>query len=141
MSTWKDNNVVPLLCVGETLEERQANRTDRVVKRQLEAGLTLLHDPDYHHISIAYEPVWAIGTGEVATLDQIVAAHATIRKFLTAKVGSEISETVRILYGGSVKPDNATSIMNLAEVDGLLVGGASLRPDTFIPIIEYDNDS
>lgn len=133
-----DTGVVPMLCVGETSDERNNNRTDRVIKRQLEAGLTLLHSDEYHHISIAYEPVWAIGTGEVATLEQISAAHSTIRKFLCTKVGTEVSETVRILYGGSVTPANATSIMALPEVDGLLVGGASLKPDTFIPIIEFN---
>lgn len=136
-----DTGVVPMLCVGESLDERNTNRTDRVLKRQLEAGLLLLKGEEYHHISIAYEPVWAIGTGEVATLDQISAAHTTIRKYLITKVGEEIAETVRILYGGSVKPDNAGTIMALPEVDGLLVGGASLKPDTFIPIIEFNSGS
>jgi triosephosphate isomerase len=136
-----DTGLAPMLCVGETLDERSNNRTDRVIKRQLEAGLLLLKDEEYHHISIAYEPVWAIGTGEVATLDQISAAHTTIRKYLITKVGAEIAETVRILYGGSVQPDNAGTIMALPEVDGLLVGGASLKPDTFIPIIEFNSGS
>jgi triosephosphate isomerase len=81
--------------------------------------------------------VWAIGTGETATLEQVEQAHTTIRKWLTSKVG-EAAETVRILYGGSVKPDNAKDIMALEPVDGLLVGGASLQAETFLPIIEYD---
>ncbi|MCA8956885.1 MAG: triose-phosphate isomerase, partial [Planctomycetes bacterium] len=81
----------------------------------------------------------AIGTGEVATLEQIGAAHACIRKFLAAKIEAEIAQTVRVLYGGSVKPDNAAAIMALPDVDGLLVGGASLKPDTFIPIVEFDS--
>jgi len=136
-----DTGVVPMLCVGETLDERGHNRTDRVLKRQLEAGLALLRDEEYHHISIAYEPVWAIGTGEVASLEQISAAHATVRKYLATKVDHEVAETVRILYGGSVNPENAGAIMSLPEVDGLLVGGASLKPDTFIPIIEFNSGS
>lgn len=136
-----DTGVVPMLCVGETLDERRNNRTDRVIKRQLEAGLTLLKSDEYHHISIAYEPVWAIGTGEVATLEQISAAHRTVRKYLTSKVDQETAETVRILYGGSVSPDNARSIMALPEVDGLLVGGASLKPDTFVPIIDFNTET
>ena len=134
-----EHGVLPILCVGETLDERKANRTDRVVKRQLESGLALLQPEEYHLVSIAYEPVWAIGTGEVATLDQVASAHATVRKFLTSKVGADTASTVRVLYGGSVKPDIATALMALPEVDGLLVGGASLQADTFIPIIEYDS--
>ena len=89
-------------------------------------------------VPIAYEPVWAIGTGETATLDQVDAAHATIRKWLTQKVAGE-AESIRILYGGSVKPDNAGDLMSLDSVDGLLVGGASLAPESFLPIIEYDS--
>jgi triosephosphate isomerase len=132
------HDVLPILCLGETADERQANRTDRVIKRQLEAGFALIVPEQFHLVGIAYEPVWAIGTGEVATLEQIAAAHGTIRKFLNTKIGEEMSQLVRILYGGSVGPDNASAIMSLPEVDGLLVGGASLKPDTFIPIIEYD---
>jgi triosephosphate isomerase len=132
------HSVLPILCVGETLDERKANRTDRVIKRQLEAGFALIEPVQYHLVSIAYEPVWAIGTGEVANLDQIAAAHGTIRKFIATKIDEDMAAHVRILYGGSVGPDNATSIMSVPDVDGLLVGGASLKPDTFIPIIEFD---
>ncbi len=134
-----DADLMPVLCVGETLEERKANRTERVLKRQLEAGLQTVLEKELHCACIAYEPVWAIGTGEVATTDQIDAAHACIRKFMASTFSEDAAQSVRILYGGSVKPDNAGSIMSLAEVDGLLVGGASLQPDTFIPIIEYDS--
>ena len=130
--------MLPILCVGETLEERQGNRTDRVIKRQLEAGFALIEPPQYHLVSIAYEPVWAIGTGEVANLDQIASAHDTVRKFLSTRIDEDMAAQVRILYGGSVSPDNATSIMSVPDVDGMLVGGASLKPDTFIPIIEFD---
>jgi triosephosphate isomerase (TIM) len=132
------HGVLPILCVGETLDERQANRTDRVIKRQLEAGFALIDPEQYHLVSIAYEPVWAIGTGEVANLDQIASAHGTVRKFLSTKIEADMASQVRILYGGSVSPDNAASIMSVPDVDGMLVGGASLQPDTFIPIIEYN---
>lgn len=133
-----DADLLPIYCIGETLDERKANRTDRVLKKQLEAGFELVKDEDAHRITVAYEPVWAIGTGETASLEQVEAAHATIRKWLTSKVGAE-AETVRVLYGGSVKPDNAKDLMAIEAVDGLLVGGASLAPETFLPIIEYDS--
>ena len=132
-----DIDLQPIFCIGEKLEERKSKRTDRVLKKQLESGFAHVKPEDAHRISIAYEPVWAIGTGETATLEQVDLAHATIRKWLTSKVGEE-AETVRILYGGSVKPDNAKDIMALESVDGLLVGGASLQAETFLPIIEYD---
>ncbi len=134
-----DNNLMPVLCVGETLDERKANRTDRVIKRQLDSGLTLVEDHEVRRITIAYEPVWAIGTGEVATPEQVAAAHSTVRKFISNKFGSDASAAVRILYGGSVNPDNASKLMAVDGVDGLLVGGASLKADTFIPIIEFDS--
>jgi triosephosphate isomerase (TIM) len=132
-----DADLQPIFCVGETLDERNANRTDRVLKKQLESGLERVTAEDAHHITIAYEPVWAIGTGETASIEQVDRVHTMIRKWLSAKVGDE-AETVRILYGGSVKPDNAKDIMALDSVDGLLVGGASLQAETFLPIIEYD---
>ena len=133
-----DADLLPIYCIGEKLEERKANRTDRVLKKQLEAGLDQVKPDDAHRVTVAYEPVWAIGTGETATLDQVEAAHATIRKWLGSKLGDE-AETVRILYGGSVKPDNARQLMGLEGVDGLLVGGASLAAETILPIIEYDS--
>jgi triosephosphate isomerase len=133
-----DTNLLPILCVGETLDERKANRTDRVLKRQLDSGLTLMEEQDVRRIVIAYEPVWAIGTGEVATPEQVLAAHATIRKFIGNKFGPDAADAIRILYGGSVSPDNATQLMAIEGVDGLLVGGASLKADTFIPILEFE---
>ena len=132
-------NLLPVLCIGETIEERKANRTDRVLRRQLDAGLDGVTERDARRITIAYEPVWAIGTGEVATVDQVSAAHRFIRKWFGGKLGAEAAGLVRLLYGGSVKPDNARELMAIEDVDGLLVGGASLKPDTFIPIIEYDH--
>jgi triosephosphate isomerase len=134
-----EHDLLPVLCVGETLDERRANRTDRVVKRQLESGIDGVDAAAARRLTIAYEPVWAIGTGEVATTDQVDSAHRFIRKWLSNKLGAEAASLIRILYGGSVKPDNAGALMAIDDVDGLLVGGASLKPDTFIPIIEYDS--
>jgi triosephosphate isomerase len=133
-----DGDLMPIYCIGEMLDERKANRTDRVLKKQLDAGIGQLKPEDAHRVSVAYEPVWAIGTGETATLEQVDAAHATIRKWLSSKLGAE-AETVRILYGGSVKPDNARALMAVESVDGLLVGGASLAAESFLPIIEYNS--
>jgi triosephosphate isomerase len=109
-----------------------------VLKRHLETGLEKIRVEDTHRLTIAYEPVWAIGTGETATGDQIALAHRTIRKWLVQRVGETAANLIRILYGGSVKPDNARELMAVDSVDGLLVGGASLQADTFLPIIEYD---
>jgi len=133
-----DTDLLPIYCIGETLDERKGNRTDRVLKRQLESGFEKVKHEDSHRITVAYEPVWAIGTGETATSEQIDQAHKTIRKWLVQRVGEEPAVMVRILYGGSVKPDNAKELMSIQSVDGLLVGGASLQADTFLPIIEYD---
>ena len=108
-----------------------------MIKTQLEGALIGVTAEAADVLVVAYEPVWAIGTGETASLDQVNAAHATIRKWLTQRVAEE-ADAVRILYGGSVKPDNAADLMALESVDGLLVGGASLAPETFLPIIEYD---
>jgi triosephosphate isomerase len=132
------HHLLPVLCIGETLEERKGNRTERVLRRQLDAGLDSVEESAARRITIAYEPVWAIGTGEVATPEQADSAHRFIRKWVTNKLGAEAASVIRILYGGSVAPDNAAGLMVLEDVDGLLVGGASLKPDTFIPIIEYD---
>lgn len=133
-----ENDLLPVLCIGEKIEERKSNRTDRVLRRQLDAGLEGVASENAHRLTVAYEPVWAIGTGEVATTEQVDAAHRFIRKWLNNKLGADAAGIVRILYGGSVTPDNAGQLMAIEDVDGLLVGGASLKPDTFIPIIEYD---
>jgi triosephosphate isomerase len=133
-----DHDLLPIYCVGETLDERKSNRTDRVLKRQLESGMDKIRTEDAHRITIAYEPVWAIGTGETATSDQVALAHRAIRKWLATRFGDDAANLIRILYGGSVKPDNAKELMAVDSVDGLLVGGASLQAETFLPIIEYD---
>jgi triosephosphate isomerase len=132
------HHLLPVLCVGETIEERRANRTERVLKKQLEAGFEFIRPQEMHRVTVAYEPVWAIGTGEVATSDQIAAAHACIRKWVKSKLGDGAAEILRILYGGSVKPDNIKAIMAVSDVDGALVGGASLKAEQFLPIIEFE---
>lgn len=133
-----DCDLLPVLCIGETLDERSHNRTDRILKKQLESGLSAVQATETRRLTIAYEPVWAIGTGEVATPEQIAAAHALIRKWVGTKLGGDAAATIRILYGGSVTPDNVKGIMASPDVDGVLVGGASLKPDTFLPIIEFE---
>jgi triosephosphate isomerase len=129
------NQLRPILCVGETLAERQAGRATAVITRQLRVALKGLDKSAIENIEIAYEPVWAIGTGHNATSQQISRVHERIRKFLTSTFGSSNGEAVRILYGGSVKPENAPEILQTPEVNGLLVGGASLKAETFLPIV------
>lgn len=133
-----DSDLLPIYCVGETLDERKGNKTERVLKRQLESGFEKIRTEDAHRLTIAYEPVWAIGTGETATGEQVAQSHRTIRKWLGQRIGEEAANLIRILYGGSVKPDNCRELMAIDSVDGLLVGGASLQAETFLPIIEYD---
>ena len=125
-----------VLCVGELLSEREAGQTDRILDIQLGGGLADIGVGDAEGIVIAYEPVWAIGTGVTATPDQAESAHAHIRKWVANRYNTEFSDLVRILYGGSVKPDNAESLLQQSNVDGALVGGASLRADSFVPIID-----
>ena len=127
------HGLVPVLCVGETLEERRAGRVDEVVLRQLDAALPAL-GPGKGRFLIAYEPVWAIGTGETATPADASAAHATIRARLEEELGGAEAVRVPILYGGSVKPDNAAELLAASDVDGVLVGGASLDPESFATI-------
>ena len=124
----------PIMCVGETLEEREAGRTDDVLSRQTRAGLEGAEIPE--GFIIAYEPVWAIGTGRAATADDAEQAISHIRREVAAAAGDAKAATVRILYGGSVTPDNISQFMERAEIDGGLVGGASLKADVFSAIIE-----
>ena len=128
------HGLVPVLCVGETLEERRAGRVDEVILRQLDAALSAL-DAEGARFLLAYEPVWAIGTGETATPGDASAAHATLRARLTDAMGAARAGRVPILYGGSVKPDNAEELLAAENVDGVLVGGASLDPDSFAAIV------
>jgi triosephosphate isomerase len=124
-----------ILCVGELIEERRADRVHEVLERQLQAGLKdVPRDIEPERLSVAYEPVWAIGTGEVAGPAEIVAAHDFIRKVLVSMFGEKANE-MRILYGGSVKPANCAEIIALDNVDGVLVGGASLQGQSFSEIV------
>jgi len=125
-----DNDLVPLLCVGEKLDEREAGRTLDVVRRQFDAGVAGLDAAGVRRIVVAYEPVWAIGTGKVARPEDAQHVHAFLRQVLDAKAAGS-SGTVRILYGGSVKPDNAAGLFAQGDVDGFLVGGASLKGADF----------
>lgn len=125
-------NLMPMLCVGETLAEREAGRTNDVIIRQLRAGLA--ERDATKKITIAYEPVWAIGTGRVATPEQANEAHLTLRSTLREIGGESLAAMTPILYGGSVKPDNANEIAKQSEVDGFLVGGASLEIDSFLAL-------
>lgn len=127
-----------ILCVGETKEEREAGKTQSVVKSHLTGGLDGVSAQDLlKSITIAYEPVWAIGTGLNATVDQAVEVHKFIRATLDTAYGAGTSEKVRILYGGSVKPDNIDGFMATADIDGALVGGASLEAESFIRIVDF----
>lgn len=128
--------LVPILCVGETLDERDAGQTLARIEVQLRKGLYGLSAADVDKLVIAYEPVWAIGTGRVATPEQAQEVHAYIRSYLSQHFG-EVADRVRILYGGSVKPDNIAGIMAKPDVDGALVGGASLSAEEFLRIVRY----
>jgi triosephosphate isomerase len=124
-----------ILCVGETLAERQADRTEAVLDTQLMESLAEVKAESLGRLVIAYEPVWAIGTGQNATPDQAQQAHAFLRRQIRNKFGEEIARTLPIQYGGSVKPDNAASLMGQPDVDGALVGGASLHAEQFLAIV------
>jgi triosephosphate isomerase (TIM) len=125
----------PLLCVGETLPEWDENRVEEVLERQLRKGLGECSPQDLNHVVIAYEPVWAIGTGRTATAAQAQEAHAFIRSVVASVFDFMTAEGVRIQYGGSVKPENAQELMRQKDVDGALVGGASLDPHSFAQIV------
>jgi triosephosphate isomerase (TIM) len=124
-----------ILCVGETLDERQAKKTAGVIRRQLRIALKGLTKTDIANSEIAYEPVWAIGTGQNATPQQISQVHRQIRNCLIRWFGPSAGKQARILYGGSVKPENVESLMAVEEIGGFLVGGASLQSETFLPIV------
>jgi triosephosphate isomerase len=126
-----------ILCVGETLAEREKKATESVIGRQLERGLSGVQARELARITLAYEPVWAIGTGHNATPEQASAAHAYLRGVLSSLYHEGGAENVRIQYGGSVKPSNAASLLSAPDVDGCLVGGASIAADTFLPLLSY----
>ena len=129
--------LVAICCVGEVLEEREAGLTDDVLRRQCVRAFHAISARKAAKLVVAYEPVWAIGTGKTATPELAAQAHAVIRREAAEVFGEEFAAQLRILYGGSVKPDNATSLMSQEEIDGALVGGASLDPTSFAGIIKY----
>ena len=129
--------LTPIVCVGEVLEEREAGLTDDVLRRQCTRALAKISGKKAAKLVIAYEPVWAIGTGKTATPAIASDAHSLIRGEVAKALGDELANNLRILYGGSVKPDNAKALMSEEEIDGALVGGASLDPKSFTAIVKY----
>lgn len=127
--------LTPIVCVGETLAERQAERTTAVVREQIEGSLANLTADQVVKLVIAYEPVWAIGTGVVATPEQAEAVHADLRKLLETRYTTTVASSVRIQYGGSVNAENAATLLGQPNIDGALVGGASLKADGFMAIV------
>lgn len=126
-----------ILCVGETLAEREGGKAESVVTEQVTKGLAGIQESDLKRVTIAYEPVWAIGTGKNATPEDADAIHAVIRRVLGRLYSSSAAEAMLIQYGGSVKPENAKSLMNMPNIDGALVGGAALKLETFVPIVMF----
>jgi triosephosphate isomerase len=128
----------PVVCVGELLEEREAGNSEQVVERQVKAALSGISPDQMKKMVIAYEPVWAIGTGKVATPEIADAMHKSIRNVIKALFGGGVAESVPVLYGGSVKPDNIAGLFSLDDIDGVLVGGASLKAKSFLDIIHVE---
>ena len=142
MVNWKlkaaiAHDLTPIVCVGETLDKRQTGLTEAVLRWQIACALNGVEPESTGKLIIAYEPVWAIGTGSTATPMQVEEAHKIIRREVGARIGDERAEATRILYGGSVKPENTAKLMAQPDIDGALVGGASLDPETFCKIIKY----
>lgn len=132
-----ENGLTPIVCVGEKLAERESGNTEAVLVEQFTGGIGGLTSEQFAKIVIAYEPVWAIGTGKTATPQMAADAHRIIRREVGARFGEDAAGKVRILYGGSVKPDNVAKLMAEKEIDGALVGGASLDPESFAKIVNY----
>lgn len=142
MVNWKlkaalSHHLTPVVCVGESLEKRQSGLTAAVLRWQIACALNGIESETSDPVVIAYEPIWAIGTGVTASPDQAQEAHAIIRAEIAAILGEERAQAMRILYGGSVKPENASMLMAQPDIDGALVGGASLDPETFLRIVTY----
>jgi triosephosphate isomerase len=130
-------SLIPIVCIGETLAERETEKTLAVIEQQLKEGLKGLSLEEMENVIIAYEPVWAIGTGKTATPDQAQEVHHFIRDLIARIFSKEIADDTRILYGGSVKPDNVDHLMTQLDIDGALVGGASLKADAFARIVKF----
>ena len=142
MVNWKlkaalAHGLTPVVCVGESLEKRQSGLTAAVLRWQIACALNGIEPESSESLIIAYEPIWAIGTGSTATPNQAQEAHGIIRREVAEILGNERAETTRILYGGSVKPENTSMLMSQPDIDGALVGGASLDPETFCRIVKY----
>jgi triosephosphate isomerase (TIM) len=130
------HGLTPIVCVGETLDQREADKTKDVVKEQTEKGLQGLSDEQMKQTVIAYEPVWAIGTGKTASSEDANEVCAYIRSVVAEQFSQDIADAVRIQYGGSVKPDNIKELMSMSDIDGALVGGASLDPKSYLQLLE-----
>jgi triosephosphate isomerase len=137
LATALKHQLTPIVCIGEVLAEREAGHTDEVLRKQISLALTGVSPEDAETIVVAYEPVWAIGTGKTATPEMAAEAHLLIRSEIARCLGRHVADNIRILYGGSVKPDNANALLNQPEIDGALVGGASLDPNSFAKIVKY----
>jgi len=130
----------PILCVGESWQERESGNTERVIEIQLKKGLSQIATEEMSRVILAYEPVWAIGSGKNATPEQARQAHQFIRKFLSELYGPEVGDQISIIYGGSVSPENAKELLSVDGMDGALVGGASLQADSFVKIVTAAKD-
>jgi triosephosphate isomerase (TIM) len=129
--------ILPILCVGETLAERDAGKLNEIISRQVTGGLKDISTDDMKKVVIAYEPVWAIGTGKTASPEQANEVHALIRQKVKALYSADIAEGLRIQYGGSVTPENVSQLMAMPDIDGALVGGASLKPESFAALVNF----
>ena len=128
--------LIPILCIGEMLEQREADQTNDINASQFFGSLAGVSAEDMKKVVIAYEPVWAIGTGKTATPEQAEEVHAAVRALIAQKYGQEVADAVRIQYGGSMKPGNAKALLGQPDIDGGLIGGAALKADDFMGIIE-----
>jgi triosephosphate isomerase len=133
-----DNGLIPIVCVGESLAQREDEKTFEVIEVQLKEGLSNIPESCASGLVIAYEPLWAIGTGKTATKEQAQQVHAFIRKKLSTLFTEDIADSIRILYGGSVKPENVDALMSQSDIDGALVGGAALKAESFARIIKFE---
>jgi len=131
------SGLIPVMCVGESEKQREAGQTFSILDKQVKDGLRSFVSDELGSLVIAYEPVWAIGTGKTATAAQAEETHAYIRSLIKGLFGADVAALMRVLYGGSVKPENASELMAMANIDGALVGGASLNPDSFSKIVKY----
>jgi triosephosphate isomerase len=131
------NDLIPVMCIGESETERESKETFSVLDRQVQKGLKGFSADEMETLVMAYEPVWAIGTGKTATADQAQEVHLFLREMLEKKFGNNLAKSIRILYGGSVKSDNIKELMTMPDIDGALIGGASLEPETFSKIVQF----